>query len=113
MAGFILDVLVTFLWRGSVRILQLIRSAYWKRGKGVVIRVGVSAPHSLGCPVVKVAYKSMQEGVGEAVSAIPFFFQQSAEDYSQSLRPPDSVVIRINAANSKQTMFFPDDQYKI
>jgi hypothetical protein len=78
-----------------------------------VIRASVSAPYSLGCPVVKVTYKSMQAGVGDAVSAVPFFFQQSAEDYLQSLRPSDSVVIRINTTNPKQTMFFPDDQYKV
>ena len=110
MAGFILDVLVTFFWRGSVRILQRIKSAYWKRGRGVVIRASVSPPYSLGCPIVRVMYKSMQEGIGEAVSAIPFFFQQSAEDYLQSLHPADSIVIRINTSNPKQTLFFPDDQ---
>lgn len=107
-AGFVLDVFVGFLWRSIARTFMWVWSSRWNRESGVVTGVSVRPAHSHGCPLVTVEYRV--GGGGEAVSKIPFLFQNFAEDYARGMRPKDVAIIRVNRKKTSQTIFFSADQ---
>jgi hypothetical protein len=107
-AGLIIDIVVTYIWWSTLRLWLELSSRRWIRSRAVVLKANVSKQFSLGCPLVEIIYKV--DGVGESAARIPFLLRGFAEDYAQSFRSNDVVVVRTSLKAIKRTAFFLSDQ---
>jgi hypothetical protein len=110
MGGLVLDIAVMFIFRSLVRIARFLSSLGWSRNDATVLDATVIDP-DMGCPSVKIHYQVVSNGrTQQGEDQIPFFLRTSAKSYARSLAEKRSIVVRINPANPRQTLFTPSDQ---
>jgi len=79
MGGFVIDIVLVFLFKSTVRLLHLLKSSKWERSTALVMDRAVLEP-AMGCPSVKVHYKVFpNDRSTEGWDEIPFLFDWSAK----------------------------------
>ncbi|MFZ1975560.1 MAG: hypothetical protein WAU89_22135 [Candidatus Acidiferrales bacterium] len=111
MGGLVIDIVLAFLFKSSVRAFRFVKSLRWKRSTAVVVDSTLLDLY-MGCPSVKVHYQvvsneSRQQGSDE----LPFYLRASAKRYAQSLSGNLAVIVRTNPSNQREMLFFPYDQH--
>jgi len=103
--GLILDVVIAFVWKSSVRFFKQIQSAKWPRTTAAVLQV---IAREADCPEVEIKYRYQQPLVSEAV--IPFFSLNAAKRYGDLLVVKSAIIVRIKPNDLSKSWFFDEDQ---
>jgi hypothetical protein len=110
MSGLVIDILIAFLYKASIRGFDLMRSRKWKRKNAVITAFILQDPY-LGCPSAKVEYQvCMTEPALQRSAEIAFYFHNSAKKYIESLSSNLAVIVRVSPGNNQEVLFFPYDQ---
>jgi hypothetical protein len=110
MTSGVLDILLTYLFKGAMRMFYYFQSAKWERTTALVTGQVVLNP-IWGCPSVKLHYRFVSNGRStKGWDVIPALWRPEARDYAGSFRHNHPVTIRVNPKNSQETHFFERDQ---
>jgi hypothetical protein len=110
MGGLVLDILVVFLWKGFLHTVGFIKSMRWVRTTVSVFRGEPLDPY-WGCPSVRVQYRiGTKPDSQEVCDEVPFLLRRSAKRYAAKLSLSQTIIVRVNPANSADTQFFAFDQ---
>jgi hypothetical protein len=110
MDGLVIDIVLVFLWKGSSRIIGLIKSMRWVRTTVSAFRGDPLDPY-WGCPSVRVQYRlGSNQDSREVCDEVPFLLRQSAKRYAEKLSLRRTIIVRVNPANKAETHFFAFDQ---
>jgi hypothetical protein len=110
MAGFVIDIVLVFLFKSLVRAFQFIESLRWDHRTASVLNCLVLDP-LMGCPSVRVHYKIASNGCSqEGCNEIPFCFRSSAKQHAQRFPSNLQVTVRVNPNNPEEMQFFDFDQ---
>ncbi|SRR5216683_2760875 len=110
MGGFVLDIVIAFLFKSLVRAFRFIKSMRWDRKTASVTDCIVLDPF-MGCPSVKVHYEVVSNDRSkEGRNEIPFFFDYSAKQYAQRFSNNPPVTVRVNPNNPEEMQFFDFDR---
>jgi hypothetical protein len=83
MAGLVLDIILAFLFKGTVRMFLFFSTSGWERTTAVVTSRTVLDP-DWGCSSVKVHYEFAANGSSvEAWDEIPFYMSWHAKTYAE------------------------------
>ena len=95
MAGWFLDILVEYLVRVAMRIVQILRSRSWPAVAGTVTgSFYVNA--DFGCDIAKVCYEYRVDGVNHVGTyKNPVFFKSLGENYIARFPHGTELIIRI------------------
>jgi hypothetical protein len=110
MAGLVLDIILTFLFKGTIRVFRFFRSSKWERCTAMVTGQVVQAPN-WGCSSVKLYYRFSSNGCStKGWDEIPFYARSHARYYAKSFSHNLPRTIRVNPKNPQETLFFERDQ---
>jgi hypothetical protein len=110
MGGFVIDIVLMFLFKSAARLSHLLQSSKWERGTASVVERVVVAP-VMGCPSVKVHYKVLpNDHSTEGWDEIPFLFRSSASQFAEKFAENIPVRIRVNPNKRGETRLFEIDQ---
>ncbi|HEY6846759.1 MAG TPA: hypothetical protein VI320_11140 [Terracidiphilus sp.] len=110
MGGLVLDIVVMFIFKSSVRAIRFLKSLRWNRSIATVLDSTLVDP-DMGCPSVKVHYQIASHGdTQQGVDEVPFFLRGSAKSYVRNFSRNQTVVVRVNPGNPDEMLFAPSDQ---
>lgn len=111
MALGVLDKLLTYSFKGALRVFHYFESSKWERAKALVTGHIVLDPIWWGCPSVKLHYKFDYDGSStKGWDVIPFPGLPQAKTYAESFPHNLPRIIRVNPENPQETHFFERDQ---
>lgn len=110
MAGLVIDIMLTFLFKITVRALHFFRSLKWERCTAMITGQIVQAPE-WGCPSVKLFYRFNSNGFTiKGWDEIPFYSRNHASYYANSFSHNLPRIVRVNPRNPQESQFFEKDQ---
>ncbi len=109
MGGLVIDIVLAFLFKSSVRAFHFVKSLRWKRSTATVVDSTVLDPY-MGCPSVEIHYQVSSDSSQRASDEVPFYLRGSAKRYAQSFSGDLAVIVRVNPRNPRDMFFFPYDQ---
>ena len=112
MPGMILDVLVAFLVKLTLRISRNWGSKNWVPLKANVTRSSVGGGWIFDCPTTEVAYTYAIGGESHTfVDEKPFFLTSSAKAYVARFPEGASAVVRVNSRQPERSVLRAADNY--
>jgi hypothetical protein len=110
MGGLVIDIVLAFLFKSTIRAFHFFKSSKWERATALVMDRAVLDP-IIGCSSVKLHYKLVSgDHSTEGWDDIPFCMRGSARAYAERLSEHSSVTVRVNPKNPQETRFFEQDQ---
>jgi hypothetical protein len=110
MGGFVIDIVVAYLIKCTIRVFYFFQSSGWERTKATLTDCSVIDP-DLGCPSVAMQYEFLSNGqMIQGSEEIPFYMRWHAKTYRESLSRGLHPIIRVNPKNPQETRFFERDQ---
>jgi hypothetical protein len=110
MGGLVIDIILVYLFKSTVRMFHFFKSSGWERSKASFTNWTVVDP-DLGCPSVKLHYEFSSNGsLTTGSDEIPFYMRWHAKTYAESLSRELHPIIRVNPKNPDETQFFESDQ---
>lgn len=111
MGGFVIDIVLAFLFKSSIRAFHFVKTLRWGRSTGTVLGSTVLDPY-MGCPSVKVHYQVVSsESPQEGSDEVPFYLRASAKRYAESVSRNLAVIVRVNPEKPREMLFFAYDQH--
>jgi hypothetical protein len=108
---FVADIFFVFILWSVLRVMQLARSARWKRVKAQVLGATVITSVSFGCPSVKINYRlSFGDHLLKGEEQFPFASIGDAERFALRFPTNESVIVRVNPNAEAEMRLFRSDQ---
>jgi hypothetical protein len=102
--GFVIDIVVAYLYKSLVRLFEYVESARWKKTSALIVESSVLDP-DIGCPSVRIRYRQIDaEPVAE--EEVPFFWRPDARRFSEKFPPGRQVTVRVHPEHPTITRFF-------
>lgn len=112
MGGFVLDIVLMFIFKSVVRAIRFLKSLRWNRSAATVLDLTVIDP-DMGCPSVRVHYQIVSSGGSQqGADEMPFFLRGSAKSYVRNFSKNQPAVVRVNPGNPNEMLFAPSDQHR-
>ena len=110
MAGFVIDIVLMYLFKSAKRVFQYFRSFRWERAEASFTDWAVVNP-DWGCSSVRLHYEFVaNERRFNGWDEIPFYMRWHSKTYAQSLLRDLHPIVRVNPENPNETRFFELDQ---
>lgn len=105
-AGFVLDIIVAYLYKSFIRVFEYIESSRWKRATASIVESSVLDP-PIGCPSVRIRYQvDAEQNSWVTEEEIPFLVRRDAERFARKFSPNRKVSVRVHPDFSTATRFY-------
>jgi len=105
-AGLVLDIVVAYLYKSSIRLFEYIESARWKRATASIVESSVFDP-DIGCTLVKIRYQvDAEENPWVTEEEIPFLSRGDAKRFARKFPPGRKVIVRVHPDFSTHARFY-------
>jgi hypothetical protein len=108
MAGFVIDILIAFLFKSLVRAFQYVGSSSWHRSQAKILRSTLLHP-TFGCSSASVRYQILDSGVKDS-DEIPFLMSWHAKDCVEDFHSGGRITVRVDPEHPDRTYLFEWDQ---
>lgn len=111
MGGLILDVVIAYLIKSTLRLRRAWGSGKWQRIQAKVDSSWLGGGWVWNCPTAEVAYT--YEFAGQVYSAIdsnPFFLTETAKGQIERFRPGELAIVRVNPSQPTRSVLKQADQ---
>ena len=109
--GLIIDVLIAYLIKLTVRVGRLLKSGSWKQISAKIDSSSFEDKWVWNCPTVHITYTFQLDGQNySGKDSNPFFFPRLGQEDAERFKPGEMALVRVNPREPTRSVLRRGDQ---